>query len=142
MLHNNIRKAMAAAASGPTLTAQGWPTSFATEGLSNETYPALRINGAISPQSLSIQVTNLGVNDSYDAYMIWMDNGGATSSWYSFEQFNADTGHAFTNPCYLKVFMDYTGSGMLPVTLTVVVTHVETASVIGSFDFVYNPEPV
>lgn len=143
MLNSNARRAMAAGSAGPTLTANGWPAGFANTGYSNETWPKLRIDGATSPQSLALSVTLPSSNDSLDIYSIYIDDGTDTTGvWYSIGEFNSATGHAASNPMYMHLQADYTGTEILPRTITVTVSHVEGNAVIGTFTFTFNPEPV
>jgi len=146
MIPNNMRRAQAAASAGPTLTAVGWPASFLSEGNSNETAPPLRIDGATSPQTLRMSVYLPSINDSVDIYSIHVYDSLETSTgepavFYSVGSFNAANGQLVGLQSLIWIMCDYTGSEMLPRTLTVTLTHLERNAVVGSFDFTFNPAP-
>lgn len=132
--------------SAPTLTAVGWPASFVAESNSNETAPPLRIDGATSPQTLRMSVSLPGINDSVDIYSIYVYDSLETSTgepavFYSVEAFNAANGQLVGLQSLIWIMCDYTGSEMLPRTITVTLTHLERNAVVGSFDFTFNPAP-
>jgi hypothetical protein len=125
--------------SAPTLTAVGWPANVSGGATFAET-PALEIAGATTAQTLRVSVALPSLNDSVDIYFISVDNG-STMGLYDFASFNAATGQATNNPCFVTFFCDYTGSEMPPRTITVTVTHLEQNAVVGSFTFTFNPDP-
>lgn len=137
MLNSNARRAMAAGSAGSSLTAVGWQSSYSVTGYGMDV-SGLEIVGATSPQSLSITISLPSINDSVDIYLI----STTTDSWSGFGAFHAASGQVVANPEYLSMSIDYTGSETLPRTIGITITHVETSTVLGSFNLIFNPEPV
>lgn len=108
--------------------------------MSIETIPMLQIAGATTPQTLRLSVVFQSVNDSVDIYSMSVNNNGVEDV-YNLASFNAANGQLTTSPCSLWIGCDYTGSEMLPRSVTITLTHLEQNSVLGSFTFTFNPEP-
>ena len=126
--------------SAPTLTAVDWPSAV---GLNAPNYAMyLFIDGATSPQTLQISISYLNPNDGID---FWIDanniDESSIVSYASIGNFNAASGQLFEPQMFLSLFGTWTGTNLPPRTVELTVTHVETATVLGTIAVTFNPAP-
>ena len=144
MIQNNSRRAMAAGSAASSLTAVGWPAGYSVDGTSfiDDIPPfQMRVNGG-NPGHLTCSVTLADINDSADVYIYVHDAADGTGTNWGMgdiSAFNATTDNLPANPCWLALMVDYTGSNILPRTITV--NFYDGATLLDSVNITFNPPP-